>query len=164
MTSVGDAPGMDAAIRAVVRTGLNNGCEIFDIRNGYADLIAGTYVRLGRQIWAASFSARAPEFKTERGRLKALRALCQLEIEGLSSGQWVADGRAYASQLRFPVVGVAAAIDKNLAEVGDRARVITLESTSRSILLCGLIAYSQQPKRPALQRRRCRSTSLFCRN
>ena len=47
LTSGGDAPGMNAAIRAVVRTSLNNGWQVFGIRQGYAGLIAGDFVPLG---------------------------------------------------------------------------------------------------------------------
>ena len=47
LTSGGDAPGMNAAIRAVVRTSLDNGWEVFGIRRGYAGLIAGDFVVLG---------------------------------------------------------------------------------------------------------------------
>ena len=47
LTSGGDAPGMNAAIRAVVRTSLDKGWEVFGIRQGYAGLIAGNMVPLG---------------------------------------------------------------------------------------------------------------------
>ncbi len=47
LTSGGDAPGMNAAVRAVVRTGLNNGWEVLGIRHGYAGLIGGDFVPLG---------------------------------------------------------------------------------------------------------------------
>jgi 6-phosphofructokinase 1 len=47
LTSGGDAPGMNAAIRAVVRTGVHRGWDVFGIRNGYVGLIAGNVVPLG---------------------------------------------------------------------------------------------------------------------
>ena len=91
LTSGGDAPGMNAAIRAIVRTALNNGWEVCGVRNGYAGLIAGNLAPLGPRDVGGIIqrggtvlgSARAPEFKTEEGRLKALRALRQKEIDGL---------------------------------------------------------------------------------
>lgn len=52
LTSGGDAPGMNAAIRAVVRTGLDRSWEVFGIRQGYAGLLAGKLVPLGaREVW-----------------------------------------------------------------------------------------------------------------
>ncbi len=47
LTSGGDAPGMNAAIRAVVRTGLVRGWEVYGIKNGYAGLLAGNFLNLG---------------------------------------------------------------------------------------------------------------------
>lgn len=77
LTSGGDAPGMNATIRTVVRTGLDEGWQVFGIRHGYAGPIAGTAVSLGprdvggiiQQGGTVLGSARSPEFKTEEGRL-----------------------------------------------------------------------------------------------
>jgi 6-phosphofructokinase 1 len=82
---------MNAAIRAVVRTGLARGWEVPGVSNGYAGLIGGTLSPLGaRDVGgiiqrgrAVLGSARCPEFKTEEGRRKALRVLRQNEIDGL---------------------------------------------------------------------------------
>jgi len=146
LTSGGDAPGMNAAIRAVVRTGLDQGWDVFGIRNGYAGLIAGTCVPLGARDVGGIIqrggtllgSARAPEFKTEEGRLKALRALRQLEIEGLVviGGNGSQTGAYALSQMGFPVVGVASTIDNDLAgseiTIGvDTALNIALEAIDR---------------------------------
>ena len=76
LTSGGDAPGMNAAIRAVVRTGLEKGWEVFGVRHGYAGLIAGNFMPLGARDVGGIMqrggtmlgSARCPEFKTEEGR------------------------------------------------------------------------------------------------
>src|SRR5690606_14599510 len=91
LTSGGDAPGMNAAIRAVVRTGISNGWEMFGVRQGYAGCIAGDVIPLGArdvggiiQLGGTMLgSARSPEFKTEEGRMQALRALNQHGIEAL---------------------------------------------------------------------------------
>jgi len=146
LTSGGDAPGMNAAIRAVIRTGLDNGWQIFGVRNGYAGLIAGTFVPMGvrdvggiiQRGGTVLGSARAPEFKTEEGRLKALRTLRQLEIEGLVviGGNGSQTGAYALSQLEFPVVGVASTIDNDLAgseiTIGvDTALNIALEAIDR---------------------------------
>ncbi len=76
LTSGGDAPGMNAAIRAVVRTGIDRGWEVYGVRRGYAGLIAGELQSLGRRDVGGIMqlggtvlsSARCPEFKTEAGR------------------------------------------------------------------------------------------------
>ena len=83
LTSGGDAAGMNAAIRAVVRTGLDRGWEIFGVRHGFAGLTAGDFLTLGardvggiiQRGGTALGSARCPEFKTEEARKKALDQL-----------------------------------------------------------------------------------------
>src|SRR3989304_7787924 len=91
LTSGGDAPGMNAAIRAVVRTGLDRGWEVFGIRQGYAGLIAGNLSPLGAREVGGIIqrggtvlgSSRCPEFRTQEGREKAVRQLDQQKIDGL---------------------------------------------------------------------------------
>jgi 6-phosphofructokinase 1 len=83
VTSGGDAPGMNAAIRAVVRTGLHKGWDIFGIRQGYIGLINDNVIALGprdvggiiHQGGTILGSGRCPEFETEDGRRKAIRTL-----------------------------------------------------------------------------------------
>jgi len=91
VTSGGDAPGMNTAIRAVVRTGLDKGWDTFGVQHGYTGLINGNLVPLGSQDVGGILqfggtilgSSRCPEFKTEEGRLKALRVLNQHGIDAL---------------------------------------------------------------------------------
>jgi len=91
LTSGGDAPGMNAAIRAVVRTGLAKGWEVFGIRRGYAGLISGDIVPMGardvgriiHQGGTMLGSARCPEFRTGEGQQKAVEQLERLRIDGL---------------------------------------------------------------------------------
>ena len=91
LTSGGDAPGMNAAIRAVVRTGLNRGWEVTGIRNGYAGLFNNTLASMGardvsniiQQGGTALGSSRCPELKTPEGRQKAVRVLEEHGIEAL---------------------------------------------------------------------------------
>ncbi len=79
LTSGGDAPGMNAAIRAVVRMALDKGCEVFGIRNGFQGLIEGKITPLGARDVGGIIqrggtilgSARCPEFKTEKGQRQA---------------------------------------------------------------------------------------------
>jgi 6-phosphofructokinase 1 len=124
LTSGGDAPGMNAAIRTVVRTGIDKGWEVSGIRRGYTGLIAGQLQPMERrdvsnilqQGGTILGSTRCPEFKTEEGRKKALEVLHQHRIEGLviirENGS---QQGAYASdKLGFPAVGVASTIDNDL--------------------------------------------------
>ena len=91
LTSGGDAPGMNAAIRAVVRTGIDHGFETFGARHGFAGLIAGSLVPLGARDVSGIMqyggtmlgSARSDEFRTVKGRTEALRVLHQRDIEAL---------------------------------------------------------------------------------
>ena len=83
LTSGGDAPGMNAAIRAVVRSGSQKEMDVYGIPLGYSGLIDGKFIPLGARDVGGIIqkggtflgSARCEEFKTEAGRKKALRAL-----------------------------------------------------------------------------------------
>ena len=91
LTSGGDAPGMNAAVRAVVRTGLTRGWEVVGVRQGNAGLIAGRFVELGardvggiiQQGGTVLGSARSPEFRTPEGQETAVRALGEAGVSGL---------------------------------------------------------------------------------
>ena len=97
LTSGGDAPGMNAAIRAVVRTALDNGWETFGVRDGFAGLMTGSCVQLGARdvggiIQSAGTllrTARAPEFITAEGRSTArpARIGAASSMRGLPRGQ-----------------------------------------------------------------------------
>ena len=148
LTSGGDAPGMNAAIRAVVRTGLDNGWEVFGVRNGYAGLIAGTFVPLGARDVGGIIqrggtvlgSARAPEFKTESGRLQALRMLRQHDVTGLVviGGNGSQTGAHALSQMAFPVVGVASTIARTCSRA---PRPAPATGTRRWAAACGRMAW-----------------------
>jgi 6-phosphofructokinase 1 len=146
LTSGGDAPGMNAAIRAVVRTGLDRGWEVAGVRRGYAGLIAGDFVPLSargvggiiQQGGTILGSARCPEFRTEDGRLRAMRVVEQAGIDGLVviGGNGSQAGAYALSQLGCPVVGVASTIDNDLRgadiTIGvDTALNIALEAIDR---------------------------------
>jgi len=146
LTSGGDAPGMNAAIRAIVRTGLDKGWEVFGIRHGFAGLLAENLVPLRARDVSGIIqrggtilgSARCPEFKTEEGQRKALRVLRQNDIEGLVviGGNGSQTGARALSQKDFPVVGVASTIDNDLCgseiTIGvDTALNIALEAIDR---------------------------------
>jgi 6-phosphofructokinase 1 len=146
LTSGGDAPGMNAAIRAVVRTGIAKGWEVFGVRQGYEGLIAGSMMPLKARDVSGIIqmggtmlgSARCPEFKTEEGRLDALRALNQNDVEALVviGGDGSQRGAHSLSQMGFPVVGVASTIDNDIygseLTIGvDTALNIALEAIDR---------------------------------
>ncbi len=146
LTSGGDAPGMNAAIRAVVRTGLERGWETYGVEHGFAGLIAGNLRPLGPRDVGGILqrggtvlgSARCPEFKTDEGRLKALRELNERDISGLVviGGNGSQTGSNSLAQMGFPVVGVASTIDNDLlgseVTIGvDTALNIALETIDR---------------------------------
>jgi len=124
LTSGGDAPGMNAAIRAVVRTGLSKDWGVMGIRNGYSGLINSNVVSMGardvgsiiQQGGTVLGSSRCPEFKTVEGRRKALHTLEEHSIEALViiGGNGSQSGAYALSQMGFPVVGIASTIDNDL--------------------------------------------------
>ncbi len=146
LTSGGDAPGMNAAIRAVVRVGIDAGAEVYGIRHGYTGLIAGEFKRLESRDVGGILSrggtvlgsARCPEFKEEATRSKALRRLAAAGIEGLViiGGNGTQQGAHALSKMGLPVMGVASTIDNDLygseMTIGvDTALNIALESVDR---------------------------------
>jgi len=123
LTSGGDAAGMNAAVRAVVRTGAARGLEVLGVRHGYAGLIAGDAAPLGvrdvggiiQRGGTVLGTGRCPEFTTEEGRAKALTHLGRLGVEGLVvvGGNGSQTG-SHLLSAAFPVVGVASTIDNDL--------------------------------------------------
>lgn len=146
LTSGGDAPGMNAAIRAIVRTGLDRGMEVYGVRRGYLGLIAGDFCRLtARDVGGIMQrggtvlgSARSQEFRTESGRAQALAQLERQGVEALVviGGNGSQTGAEAVSRAGFPVVGVASTIDNDLygsdVTLGvDTALNIALEAIDR---------------------------------
>jgi 6-phosphofructokinase 1 len=143
LTSGGDAPGMNAAIRAVTRVALDQKIEVFGVRNGWQGLVDGTIEPLrARDVGGiiqrgGTFlgSARCKEFREESGRSKALRHLSARGIESLVviGGNGSQTGSNALFQMGFPVVGIASTIDNDLlgtdTTIGaDTAINITLEA------------------------------------
>ena len=146
LTSGGDAPGMNAAIRAVVRTGIDKGWEVYGVRHGYAGLISGNIQLMTardvggiiQQGGTVLGSARCPEFRTEEGRWQAIRQLNQRGIEALFviGGNGSQSGAYELSRMDYPVVGIASTIDNDLVgseiTIGvDTALNIALEAIDR---------------------------------
>ncbi|WP_299028352.1 6-phosphofructokinase [uncultured Thermanaerothrix sp.] len=146
LTSGGDAPGMNAAIRAVVRTSIYRGWEVYGVQLGYQGLIDGKVVPLSARDVGGIIqrggtilgSARSLEFKTKAGQLKAIRTLNQHGIDALVviGGNGSQTGSYALHSLGFPVVGVASTIDNDLygsdITIGvDTALNIALEAIDR---------------------------------
>jgi len=146
LTSGGDAPGMNAAIRAVTRGALARGWEVLGVTNGYAGLLAGIFspltardvggiVQKGGTVLG---SARSPEFATPQGRGKAVGELKERGVEALVviGGNGSQTGAASLDEAGFPVIGVASTIDNDVygtdVSIGaDTAVNITLEAIDR---------------------------------
>jgi 6-phosphofructokinase 1 len=146
LTSGGDAPGMNAAVRAVVRTALDKGWEALGVRDGFAGLMAGRFVPLGARDVGGVIqlggtflgSARSPEFRDARGQQRALDALARHHADALVViGGNGSQAGAHALQTRgFPVVGIASTIDNDLhgadVTIGvDTALNVALEAIDR---------------------------------
>jgi 6-phosphofructokinase 1 len=146
LTSGGDAPGMNAAIRAVVRTGIARGWDVLGVRRGYAGLAGGEMCPLGARDVGGILqlggtilgSARCPEFRAEAGRRKALAALEAQGVEALVviGGNGSQTGAYELARMGFPVVGVASTIDNDLVgsevTIGvDTALNVALEAIDR---------------------------------
>jgi 6-phosphofructokinase 1 len=115
---------MNAAIRAVVRTGGARGLTVWGVYQGYSGLIEGNFKRLGARDVGSIIqrggtllgSARCQEFQTEEGRELAIRRMHGAGIEGLIviGGNGSQTGAHALHQMGFPVVGVASTIDNDL--------------------------------------------------
>ena len=126
VTAGGDAPGMNAAIRSVVRAAIFNGLEVLGIERGYAGLIEGQVHSLGTRSVSGIINqggtilktARCEEIKTDQGILKAVQTLKTHKIDGLvvigGDGSFRAASELYQAS-GIPVIGVPATIDNDVA-------------------------------------------------
>jgi len=125
LTSGGDAPGMNACIRAIVRCGVRQKLEVIGVRRGYAGLLEGEFVKLGPRSVAniihrgGTFleTARCEEMKTAGGVKKAVQALYQEGIDGLITigGDGTFRGAtALAEAGEIKVIGIPGTIDNDV--------------------------------------------------
>jgi 6-phosphofructokinase 1 len=126
LTSGGDAPGMNAAIRAVVRAGAYYGLDIEGIFQGYAGMISGDFKHLNERSVARILgrggtilkSSRCMEFHTKEGRQKAYDNLKREKIDALIAigGNGTFTGASiFQSEFGIPVMGIPGSIDNDLA-------------------------------------------------
>ena len=124
LTSGGDAPGTNAAARAVTRTALSCGMECIGIRRGWQGLINGDFVKLdsgsvGHILSRGGtilYTARSDDFMTEKGRKKAVATCKMLGLDAIVAigGDGTFRGALELSRLGVPVVGVPATIDNDV--------------------------------------------------
>ncbi|MCY6957570.1 6-phosphofructokinase [Clostridium brassicae] len=125
LTSGGDAPGMNAAIRSVVRVGLDKGLKVMGVQRGYSGLINGEIFEMERHSVADIIqrggtilrTARCEEFRTEAGRKKAQNILKAFGIDGLVviGGDGSFQGARLLSKLGISTIGLPGTIDNDLA-------------------------------------------------
>lgn len=125
LTSGGDAPGMNAAVRAVVRTAIASGMTVKGIRRGYNGLIEGDIIDLDvRSVsdiihrgGTVLYTARSPRFKTEEGMKEAIDNCKKFGIEGIVviGGDGSYRGARDLSMRGIPCVGVPGTIDNDIS-------------------------------------------------
>ncbi|ALD20665.1 6-phosphofructokinase [Hymenobacter sp. DG25A] len=124
-TSGGDSPGMNACIRAVVRTAVYHGIEVYGIMRGYSGMIKGEFVRLDSASVSNTIqkggtilkSARSQKFMTKEGRQQAFDQLVNNGIEGLVAigGNGTFTGaKLFEEEFGIPTVGAPGTIDNDL--------------------------------------------------
>lgn len=125
LTSGGDAPGMNAAIRAVVRAGISMGFKVKGIRRGYAGLIEGDIIDMDARSVSdiihrggtMLYTARCPEFKTQEGINKAIESCKEHGIDGIVviGGDGSFRGARDLSLGGIPCIGVPGTIDNDIS-------------------------------------------------
>jgi 6-phosphofructokinase 1 len=124
-TSGGDAPGMNACVRAVVRSGIYNGCEVVGIQYGFEGMIRGEFVDLQARSVSNIIqrggtilrTTRSERFYTAEGRMEAAAHLRKVGVEGLVAigGDGTFKGVSFLSEEHgIPAIGVPGTIDNDL--------------------------------------------------
>jgi 6-phosphofructokinase 1 len=124
LTSGGDSPGMNAAIRAVVRRGIAQNIEVYGIYEGFNGLINNEFKKLNagdvgdilQRGGTKLYTSRSEEFKTDEGQYKAIANLKKYDIEALIviGGDGSFKGAQKLWQKGFPTIGVPATIDNDI--------------------------------------------------
>jgi 6-phosphofructokinase 1 len=124
LSSGGDAPGMNAAIRAIVRKALYHGCQVFGVKRGYSGLLDGDIIPMNARSVGDILqrggtilqSARCPAFKTAEGQAKAKAQLDKFGFNGLIviGGDGSFRGAQTLNKMGFQTVGIPATIDNDI--------------------------------------------------
>lgn len=141
LTSGGDAPGMNAAIRAVTRSGLKMGLEVFGVYDGYRGLCEGKFEKLNRRSVSETIAkggtilgtTRLPEFEQYETRLLAIEQLENYGIDALVAigGDGTYRGALALSKMGVKVVTIPASIDN---DVGGTDYAIGFETALNTII------------------------------
>lgn len=125
LTSGGDAPGMNAAVRAVVRTAIGRGVEVFGVRRGYNGLINGDMEQMNLRSVSdiihrggtVLYTARSAEFKTPEGVQKAADNCREMGIDGVVviGGDGSFRGAQDLTRAGIPCIGLPGTIDNDIA-------------------------------------------------
>ena len=124
-TSGGDSPGMNACIRAVVRTAIYHGLEVYGIRKGYNGMIKGEFIKMDSSSVSNTIqkggtilrSARSADFMTAEGRAQAAEQLKKFEIDGVVA---IGGNGTFTGAMKFyeehgiPFIGAPGTIDNDL--------------------------------------------------
>ena len=124
LTSGGDAPGMNAAIRAVVRSAMSNNAQVLGIANGYEGLVRGEFRPMGARDVGGILqrggtilqTRRSPRFQEPKGQREAIRRMNEVGMDGLivvGGDGSLRGARALASQ-GVKVIGIPASIDNDI--------------------------------------------------
>ena len=141
MTTGGDAPGMNAAIRAVVRSALYFGFDVAGIRRGWWGLLEKDYVKLGGKDVSGIIArggtilktSRCPATKTEKGIGTVVKNLLEIAPDGLvviGGDGSMASASIVANRSRVPVIGIPASIDNDIAGTDETIGFDTAINTS----------------------------------
>ena len=124
VTSGGDAPGMNAAIRATVEQGIHHGIDVYGVYNGFKGLVEGDFRLLTtsdvhhniRRGGTFLYSARFPEFSKEEYQRRAVEQLNNHNIDALIviGGDGSFQGALALTKLGFPAIGIPATIDNDI--------------------------------------------------
>lgn len=124
LTSGGDAPGMNASIRAITRTAIDNGVEVIGILGGYSGLIKGDLVPLTPRSVSnvitrggtMLYSDRCPEFKSEEGMAKAIKTCRDNQIDAIVAigGDGTFRGATDLTRHGIPTIGIPGTIDNDI--------------------------------------------------
>ena len=144
LTSGGDAPGMNAAVRAVVRTALSKGMEVYGSRRGYCGRINGDIYKMDERSVSdiihrggtVLYTARCPEFRTAEGVAKAKAKCDELGIEGLVviGGDGSFRGAADLSAQGVLCIGLPGTIDNDIACTDDTIGFDTAMNTAMEMI------------------------------